>query len=332
MWESTGDNRELQWGTFQQYITDYELENGPIPMMTRDSRGAIYHPHDEGEIPLGTLSVDRYIRPEWTFNKMLFVEKEGFFEAIKQSHWPEIHDCVLISSKGNATRAAKDVIDLIAETGEPVTVYCVHDSDAYGTVIYEKLQEATKARPARKIEIVNIGLEPWTAQEMGLSPEKTATKEKKAPVAEYIKTYDREHGTRWESWLQSYRIEINQLTTPQFIKYVDEQIAKRGDPGKVIPPDTVIRTRLDQKTKELIHTKALELLLPEIEAKKAELKKQVVGVDIKNVRDFVVGYLEDVPVDSWKDAVDVCADELVERDEEPVEPEEVGGKMKEVAA
>jgi hypothetical protein len=315
MWENTGDKRELQWGTFQQYVTDYELENGAIPLMTRDNRGAIYHPHDGTEIPLGTLSVDHYTRPEWIFNKMLFVEKEGFFEAMKQAHWPETNDCVLISSKGNATRAAKDVIDLIAETGEPVTVYAVHDADAYGTVIYEKLQEATKARPARKIEIVNIGLEPWTAVIMGLSPEKTAIKEKTAPVADYVREYDRDHGTHWVKWLQSYRIEINQFTTPQFIQYVDDQIAKYGDPGKVIPPDVVIQTKLDSYIEELIHEKALEHLQAEIEAKEAELKARIVGVDIKTVRDFVVEHLEEVPTDSWKDAVvEYVSDELQERE------------------
>jgi hypothetical protein len=34
-------------------------------------------------------------------------------------------------------------------------------------MIYQTLQEATKARDARKIEIINIGLEPWEAIEMG---------------------------------------------------------------------------------------------------------------------------------------------------------------------
>lgn len=328
MWENTGDKRELQWGTFQQYVTDYEVENGAIPMMTRDNRGSIYHPHDGTEIPLGTLSVDRYNRPEWTFNKVLFVEKEGFFEAMKQVQFPEKNDCVLISSKGNATRAVKDVIDLIAETGEPVTVYCVHDADAYGTIIFEKLQEATKARPARKIEIVNIGLEPWTAEKMGLSPEKTATKDRKAPVANYVINYDNQHDTNWKGWLQQYRIEINQLTTPQFIKYVDDQIAKHGNAGKVIPPDVVIQKRLDEETTRLIHDKALELLQSEIDAKEAELKGRVAVVDIKTVRDFVVEYLTDVPADSWKDAVDECAGELVD---EELDYKLDGGAMAEVA-
>ncbi len=321
-WWIDAGNDEPQMGTFVQYVTEYELEFGPIPMMDRDNRGSIYHPHERREIPLGTLTVNQYVRPEWGFNKVLFVEKMGYFEAMKEMQWPEKNDCVLISSKGYATRAIKDIIDQIAETGEPVTVFCVHDGDAAGTRIYETLQEATQARPARKIEIVNCGLEPWTAVEMGLKPERVVSKKenKYKPVADYVKEYDEENDTQWEEWLQSYRIEINQLTTPQFIKYVDEQITKHGDAGKVIPPDKVLQNTLDEKTKELIHSKALELLLPEIEAKEAELKKQVSGADIKTVRDFVVEYLAKVPADSWKGAVDECADRLVDTgNEDPIE-------------
>ncbi len=38
-------------------------------------------------------------------------------------------------------------------------------------MIYQTLQEATKARGARKIKIINLGLEPWEAIDMGLEVE-----------------------------------------------------------------------------------------------------------------------------------------------------------------
>ena len=68
-----------------------------------------------------------------------------------------------MSSKGFSTRAARDLIDMLAEHDEPIEVFCVHDADASGGMIYQTLQEATKARDARKIEIINLGLEPWEA-------------------------------------------------------------------------------------------------------------------------------------------------------------------------
>ena len=46
----------------------------------------------------------------------------------------------------------------------------MHDADASGTMIYQTLQEATKARGARKIDIINLGW-PWEALAMGLEVE-----------------------------------------------------------------------------------------------------------------------------------------------------------------
>ena len=99
---------ELQWGNFETIIGDYELAQGEVTGMYRDPRGTLYHPHPRDSIPLGTLQVERYQRPEWTFNKILFIEKEGFFEALKEAAWPERHDCALLTSKGQPTRAARD--------------------------------------------------------------------------------------------------------------------------------------------------------------------------------------------------------------------------------
>ena len=87
----------------------------------------------------------------------------GRAHSLKQDGWLEKHDCAVMSTKGFSTRAARDLIDKLAAHGEPIKVFCVHDADASGGMIYQTLQEATKARKARKIEIVNLGLEPWEA-------------------------------------------------------------------------------------------------------------------------------------------------------------------------
>ena len=124
-------------------------------------------PHSGETITLGTLMVENYERPVWSFNKLLYIEKEGAQEALRQDGWLERHDCAVMSSKGFSTRAARDLIDKLAEHDEPIQVFCAHDADASGTMIYQTLQEATRARGARKIEIVNIGLEPWEAVDDG---------------------------------------------------------------------------------------------------------------------------------------------------------------------
>ena len=138
----------LEWHYFsQKLVTEYEEAFGEESKAYRDPRGTFYHPHTGESFPLGTLQVEKYRRPEWNFNKVLFIEKEGFFEALKAVGWPERNDSAMMTSKGQPSRAARDLIDFIGETGEPVKILCLHDCDAAGTLIYQTLQEATRARP-----------------------------------------------------------------------------------------------------------------------------------------------------------------------------------------
>ncbi len=51
--------------------------------MYREPRGSITHPHRNETITLGTLMVEEYKRPAWNFNKMVYIEKEGANEALK---------------------------------------------------------------------------------------------------------------------------------------------------------------------------------------------------------------------------------------------------------
>jgi hypothetical protein len=204
--------------------------------MYRDPRGTLYHPHTREEIPLGTIAVESYRRPAWTFNKILYCEKEGFTEIMKSVGWPERHDCALVSSKGFASRAVRDVFDLLGETDEEITFFCVHDADAYGTMIYQSLREATRARGARRVEVVNLGLEPAEALAMGLEPE-PVTGDKAKPVAAYVPP-------EWREWLQTHRVELNAMPTRRFIDWLDAKLAPYA--GKVVPPQEVLVGRLAQ--------------------------------------------------------------------------------------
>jgi hypothetical protein len=165
---------------------------------------------------------------------------------------------MLMSSKGFTTRAARDLIDKLAEHDEPVTIFCVHDADAYGTMIYQTFQAATKARGARKIEIVNIGLEPWEAVAAGLEVEDVEGGDRRKPVADYV--LERTDGDHWEEWLQSHRVELNAMTTPQFIEWLDGKMAKHGN-GKLVPPAAVLTAelgrRIDAKVRDAITERIL---------------------------------------------------------------------------
>jgi hypothetical protein len=265
------EDTELTTNNFQKVITDYENEHGEIPLMYRVPRGSVYHPHRKQTIALGTLMVEEYERPAWLYNKVVYIEKEGFGEALKDDGWPERHDCMPMSSKGYTTRAARDLVDVLAKHAEPVTVFCVHDADAPGTMIHQTFQEATKARGARTIEIINLGLEPWEAIAMGLEAEKLPASDDCKPVADYVRERDADFpneapdGISWERWLQRHRVELNAMTTPQFIAWLDAKMAEHGA-GKLIPPENAIKAELEAKLKAKVTNAVTERILREANA------------------------------------------------------------------
>jgi hypothetical protein len=296
---------ELQWGNFETIIGDYELEQGEVAGMYRDPRGTLYHPHRKDSIPLGTLQVERYQRPEWTFNKILFIEKEGFFEALKEAAWPERHDCALLTSKGQPTRAARDLLDLLGETGEEILFFAVHDADAAGTLIYQSLQEATRARPERKVRVVNLGLEPEEAVAMGLEVEDVAAGERRKPLASYVPA-------DWQYWLRHHRVELNAMTTPQFIAWLDDKMAAFGN-GKLVPPARVLKNDLSETLEHRLHRQITEQILREarIEERVAAALQEIVLPLPEGLRTAVDDALTHQPAASWRAAIALMADQLL---------------------
>jgi Topoisomerase 6 subunit A/Spo11, Toprim domain len=306
--------KELQVVNFNTIISDYENEHGEIPLMYREPRGSIYHPHRDETITLGTLMVEEYARPVWTFNKLVYIEKEGFAEALKAVRWGERHDCAVLSSKGFSTRAAKDLIDKLAEHDEVIKVFCVHDADAPGSMIYETLQEATRARGARKIEIVNLGLEPWEAVAMGLAVEDVEKTDRRRPVAEYVRERRGRApgGGSWEEWFQTHRVELNAMTTPQFITWLDGKMAEHGN-GKLVPPPDVLTTELDERIEDKVRAAVRERILREagfedqVATEVAAIRRPSATVLAKGVRQS----FKQEPDREWRDHIEEVAVTLV---------------------
>jgi hypothetical protein len=300
---------DLKYNNFTKTITDIEYEMGhDLPGMLRDDRGALYIPHQHKTISLGTRMVEQYIPPDWTYNKVLYIEKEGFFQILQDMNWPDIHDCALLTSKGQATRAAKDFLDGLKDSKEGITFYCIHDADAAGTIIYEALQEATKARQARKVKVVNLGLEVEEGLKMDLEPEKVELLKDARPVADYVSPETAE-------WLQTHRIELNAMTTPQFIQWLDDKMATFGQ-GKLIPPVEVLAGELRDKVREKLEQVIKDRILKEQDAegqiKQAFEKLQpVIDDKAKELPKDVADDLANDPVQSWRDPVSKTAETIV---------------------
>jgi len=254
--------KETSYNYFCSIITEYESIYGDIPNMYRDPRGYLYHPHLGQEIPLGTVNVSNYDRPKWTFNKIIYSEKKGLFPQLRNVKFPERFDCALMSSEGFASRAVKDLLDLLGETDEEIHMFCIHDGDASGTLIYETLQEATLARKARKFKIHNLGIEAWEAIDMDLAVENFESKSKR-PVAQYVKDRDYEsYNENWEEWYQSHRVELNAMTTEQFIEWLEEKLNEFGV-GKVIPDEDTLVDNLVENVERLVKEEVKRKILLE---------------------------------------------------------------------
>jgi hypothetical protein len=311
---------ELSYGNFEQIVTDYESEHGDIPLMYRDPRGTLYHPHLGENIALGTMAVEKYDRPAWTFNKVLYIEKEGFFEALKAVNWPEEHDCALLTSKGFSTRAVRDLLDHLGDDeSEPVQVFCVHDADGSGSLIYQTLQEATKARPRRRVEIVNLGLEPWEAIEMGLQVEIIKDSDRDLPVADYIS--DRPDGDHWKAWLQTNRIELNAMSTPKFLEWLNRKITEY-DVGKVTPPPATIEEMLQAQIEYRMREQITEQILRDanIDDLVASALEAIDPVDSAEYEVALRAWFEEHRDRNWKDWVDELASDVVGRAQEQSSP------------
>jgi hypothetical protein len=275
-------------------------------------------------VPDGTR--ENYERPIWTFNKLVVIEKEGWTEALKDVGWPKQHDCSVISSEGFTTSAIKDLADKLAEHDEPVTVFCAHDADAAGPLIYQTFQEETKARGARKIRVVNLGLEPWEAIEMGLEIEDIERGKRRRAVADYVRERtdiddylpDCED-ENWEEWLQTHRIELNAMKTLQLIEWLNAKLAPyEGErapyDGKLIPPDDILKAELDDRIEDKIRAAVAERILREagfedqVADAIAEIKTPSADALVKGIKKMFKSKLDR----EWRDHIEVVATELVE--------------------
>jgi hypothetical protein len=246
------------YGYFGRVIQDYENAAGDIPNLYRGIRGMIYHPHTHEKIPLEDFAVERYRRPQWLFIRCLFIEKEGLFNVLIQAGFPEKYDCMLLTSSGHGTGAAKDLIDLIADTDEPCQFFVLHDADAAGTLIFQSLQEKTRARDARKVQLINLGLEPAEGRAMGLQVEHPPPRVDSRggpiwrPVADYVPEKDKQ-------WLQANRIELNaMIPIENFVAWVESKFAPYGK--KLVPPDDVLRSCLEDHIRSTIEAEVRERL------------------------------------------------------------------------
>ncbi len=235
-------DKELEYGYFSQtLLTDYRDEYGPIDGLYYDPRGTLKEPHTGTEVELGTLEVARYQLPEWTFDKILYVEKKGLEPIFDAARFAERYDMAIAYGEGYAVEATRELLAQ-AEAGD-YTILVLHDADPYGYNIARTLGEATRRMPDHYVEVVDLGLTVADAIAQGLQVE-TFTRRKALPYGLSLDATEQawftgERSPHWKSWI-CQRVELNAFTAPDLVAYVEAQLEAAGATEKIVPPAEVL--------------------------------------------------------------------------------------------
>jgi hypothetical protein len=219
----------------------YQREHGAIAGLYYEARGTLYEPHTRKAIPLGTREVESYQFPAWLYDKILFVEKQGLWPVLEKSRLAERFDMAVVASEGYATEACR-VLFANAEKGKDYQLFVVHDADPHGYNIARTLREETARMPGHRVRVVDIGLKLADALEMGLGVE-DFTRRKALPqgleLTDQERTYFEGRRSAPKSWI-ARRVELNALSAPDLLAYIERKLQAADIRSKVIPSEEAL--------------------------------------------------------------------------------------------
>lgn len=227
-----------------------------------DARGHLLEPHTEREIPLGTLAVREYldgfidapadldeepaavktgydtVGPANRFLNVLFIEKEGFLPLLVATRIAKRFDLAIMSTKGMSSTAARTLMERM----EGVRFLVLHDFDKAGFSILGTLRRDTwRYQFKHPPEVIDLGLrladvkaerlpgEPVTLR--GRAPEENLRLNGATDAEIAYLTGDGSGNGQ--------RVELNAMTSPQFIKWVERKLLQHGV-TKMIPNQNVL--------------------------------------------------------------------------------------------
>jgi hypothetical protein len=228
-WE---DGKRLGYGYFSQtLLTEYQDERGLIDGLWRDARGHLYEPHTGNVLGLGTREVAAYEFPEFTFDKILYVEKEGELSKLKAAKLAERYDMAICSGKGQPTEAVRTLFER-AEGGD-YQLFVFHDADLDGYDIARVMAEQTRRMRSYSVDVIDIGLTVEDALEMGLDSEpfyrkKDISRELRMRLSDVAREYLYQRD-RYRGGIRGERFELNAiLPDTRRIEYIERKLEENG--------------------------------------------------------------------------------------------------------
>jgi hypothetical protein len=260
--------RELRDDYFTQtLLPDYLDENDVDWNVVYDARGHFAEPHDGESFGVGTLEVRDYLAglhapefldaalgqpkvetfgPSGSFGAVLFIEKEGFDPVLKSARIADKFDLAVMSTKGMSVTAARELADEMCHEHD-IPLLLLHDFDKAGFSIAGTLRRDTRRYEFQNsITIIDLGLSLEDVEAMGLESEyqhhpkgskhalianlrdNGATE---SDIAFMFRDFDSTRSTR--------RVELNAMTSPQFIALVERKL-KEVNVKKIVPEQKLL--------------------------------------------------------------------------------------------
>jgi hypothetical protein len=316
-WE---EHKTLEYKYFSQtLLTEYQEQRGLIAGLWRDSRGNLQEPHTGNSLALGTREIAAYQFPEYTFDKILYVEKEGELPKLQAAKLGERYDMAICSGKGQPTEAVRTLFER-AEGGD-YQLFVFHDADLDGYDIARVMAEETRRMPGYSVDVEDIGLTVEDALEMGLDSEPFRRKKNiswdlrmrlSGVAKEYL--YQRNGYGRG---ISGERFELNAiLPDTSRIEYIERKLEENGVRGKVIPPDDKLKELVEEKYRALSTewvAEAIDDLISSEEFKKeiADAFADQFGLD--EARHHIEERFDKDRALSWRDALEARLEEVREK-------------------
>jgi hypothetical protein len=325
------EGKQLGYGYFsQRLLTEYQEIWGPIAGLWRDPRGHLHEPHTGRVLALGTREVAAYEFPPYTFDKVLYVEKEGEMPKLKAAQLAERYDMAIVSGKGYPAEAVRTLFER-AEGGD-YQLFAFHDADVDGYNIARVMREATRRMPTYSVEVVDIGLTVEDALEMNLDSE-PFSRMKSPPEMLYgslSPVADEYFIDRHE------RFELNAiLPDTRRIEYIEGKLEENGVRGKLIPPDDALKERCEAMYRERVGgwvDEAIAELLQSDELKENIAKERQERFGLEGTRGWIEEGFESDSSKSWRGTLDEKLEELYKAEHENYLRDAVSRHVRELIA
>ena len=287
-----------------------------------DDRGHFSEPHTNVSIGLGTLAVREYLSsvmtphigsvtvttpkvetmgPDGRFAAVLYIEKEGFLPIMAAAQIAERYDLALASSKGMSVTAARLLVEeLCGRRGLPL--FTLHDFDVSGFSIKQTLVTSNRRYTfAHSINHIDLGLrldDLIIDDETPLESEPVALKQDKGALAKRLRI----NGARQDEieFLLNgpdkvgQRVELNAMTSGQFIAFVERKLEAHGV-AKVVPDSDFLARTYRVFERGTLASRALQAELERLNAQPVTVPADL----LEQVR----ARLADHPAEAWDDAV-----------------------------